>query len=82
MALWFLRGLRKGVVTTRYPQTVDPWARTLPTAPAFHPERLTVAVAERLAPDLPRRRDHTRGVGADHRSWALHRLRPLFRRGR
>ncbi len=53
MAPWFFRGLRKGVVTTRYPKIVDPWARTLRTAPAFHPERLTVALAERLAQICP-----------------------------
>lgn len=47
--LWFLRGLRRGVVTTRYPVEVDAWTSTLPTAPAFHSERLTPELADRLA---------------------------------
>ena len=38
MALWFLRGLRRGVVTTRYPATVDDWATPLPSSPAFRPD--------------------------------------------
>jgi ferredoxin len=53
MAVWFYRGLRKGVVTTRYPREVDPWTRNLPTAPAFHSRRLTGALADRLAEECP-----------------------------
>jgi hypothetical protein len=49
MALWFYRGLRKGIATTRYPKEVDPWTRDLPTPPAFHSRRLTGALAERIA---------------------------------
>jgi hypothetical protein len=55
MALWFLRGLRKGIVTTRYPAAVDPWTRTLPTPPAFHSKRLTGELAERLVQVCPSR---------------------------
>ena len=33
MALWFLRGVRRGVVTTRYPTEVDSWTAQLPTPP-------------------------------------------------
>ncbi len=53
MALWFYRGLRKGVVTTRYPKEVDPWTKTLPTPPAFHSLRLTSGLADLLAQECP-----------------------------
>jgi dissimilatory sulfite reductase (desulfoviridin) alpha/beta subunit len=53
MALWFLRGLRKGIVTTRYPAAVDPWASRLPTPPVFDPGRLTVGLADRLVAVCP-----------------------------
>jgi dissimilatory sulfite reductase (desulfoviridin) alpha/beta subunit len=53
MALWFLRGLRRGVVTTRYPASTDEWARALPTPPRFRPGELTVALADRLAEACP-----------------------------
>ena len=46
---WFLRGLRKGVVTTRYPAERDIWAAQLPTPPAFRSRLLTIELAERLA---------------------------------
>jgi ferredoxin-like protein FixX len=48
MASWFYRGLRRGIATTRYPKTVDAWARELPSPPAFHSNRLTAALADRL----------------------------------
>lgn len=41
MAWWFVRGLRRGVVTTRYPARPDPVAATFPSPPAFRPELLT-----------------------------------------
>src|SRR5437899_1056397 len=47
MPLWFVRGLRRGVVTTRYPGRPDPSAADLPTPPCFRPERLDRQVAER-----------------------------------
>ncbi len=53
MASWFTRGLRRGVVTTRYPAVLDDWATTLPSPPAFHSERLTVALADRLVDACP-----------------------------
>lgn len=53
MAFWFLRGLRKGVVTTRYPVEVDPWAVSLPTPPVFDPRRLTSALVDRLVEACP-----------------------------
>jgi dissimilatory sulfite reductase (desulfoviridin) alpha/beta subunit len=49
MPLWFVRGLRRGVVTTRYPARPDDSAALLPTPPSFRPQALTVAVADRLA---------------------------------
>ena len=60
--LWFLRGIRRGVVTTRYPAGRDPWAAQLPTPPSFRSDLLTSALAERLAAACPTgalRRDAT-----------------------
>ena len=63
MALWFLRGLRRGVVTTRYPKAVEDWASSLPTPPAFRPELLTPELVDRLVELCPapalRRDDET-----------------------
>ncbi|HTU85299.1 MAG TPA: hypothetical protein VMF57_06965 [Solirubrobacteraceae bacterium] len=53
MAFWFYRGLRRGIATTRYPKSIDPWARALPSAPAFHSARLTTQIADRLAQACP-----------------------------
>ena len=53
MAFWFYRGLRRGVVTSSYPRALDPWTRDLPTAPAFHSERMTDELADRLALACP-----------------------------
>jgi len=50
---WFLRGIRRGVVTTRYPARPEPSAAQLPTPPAFRSDRLTVELAERLAEACP-----------------------------
>jgi dissimilatory sulfite reductase (desulfoviridin) alpha/beta subunit len=46
--LWFLRGIRRGVVTTRYPRVRDAWAEQLPTPPAFRSDLLTADLAARL----------------------------------
>jgi hypothetical protein len=52
--LWFLRGLRRGIVTTRYPAgALDDWTRTLPSPPAFRPAALTGELADRLAAACP-----------------------------
>jgi dissimilatory sulfite reductase (desulfoviridin) alpha/beta subunit len=48
MTLWFFRGIRRGVVTTRYPAVVDSWAHDLPSPPAFDSHLLTEARADRL----------------------------------
>jgi ferredoxin-like protein FixX len=53
MTLWFLRGLRRGVVTTRYPARPDSSAASLPTPPAFRAEALDRALADRLAALCP-----------------------------
>jgi hypothetical protein len=55
MALWLLRGLRRRVVTTRYPARPDPSAALLPTPPAFDPRRLTPELADRLVRLCPSR---------------------------
>lgn len=63
MALWFLRGVWRGVVTTRYPATPpDPWLRTLHGPPTFRPTLLTTELADELADVCPNgalRRDGT-----------------------
>jgi len=52
--LWFLRGLRRGVVTTRYPAgPLEEWTASLPSAPAFHSELLTADLANRLQAACP-----------------------------
>jgi NAD-dependent dihydropyrimidine dehydrogenase PreA subunit len=53
MAFWFLRGLARHVVTTKYPAVVDPWTAALPTPPSFLPARLTDEVAGRLVEICP-----------------------------
>jgi ferredoxin len=53
MPLWFVRGLRRGVVTTGYPARPEPAAALLPTPPAFRPSALTREVAERLVGACP-----------------------------
>jgi formate hydrogenlyase subunit 6/NADH:ubiquinone oxidoreductase subunit I len=51
--LWFFRGIRRGVVTTRYPARPDESARFLPTPPAFRPWALTRSTAGRLEATCP-----------------------------
>ena len=53
MPLWFARGLRRGVVTTRYPARPDSSAAFLPTPPAFRPRQLTRETADRLVAVCP-----------------------------
>lgn len=56
MALWFLRGLRRGVVTTRYPaEPPEPWTATLPRPPMFRPGNLTLELASALVTECPSR---------------------------
>jgi ferredoxin len=53
MTLWFIRGLRRGVVTTRFPARPEESARFLPTPPAFRASALTRETADRLAATCP-----------------------------
>jgi hypothetical protein len=55
MPQWFIRGLRRGVVTTRYPARPDLCALMLPTPPAFRPGSLTPAAADALVQICPSR---------------------------
>ena len=62
MALWFLRGLRRGVVTSRYPDGTDTSATLLPSPPAFRPDLLTGALAQELVALCPSRALATDGM--------------------
>jgi len=53
MPLWFIRGLRRGVITTRYPARPDSSAAALPTPPAFRSGQLTRDVADRIVAVCP-----------------------------
>jgi formate hydrogenlyase subunit 6/NADH:ubiquinone oxidoreductase subunit I len=53
MPFWFARGLRRGVVTTRYPARSDGSSAFLPTPPAFRPRQLTRHTADRLVAVCP-----------------------------
>jgi hypothetical protein len=55
MPLWFARGLRRGIVTTRYPTRPDPSAADLPTPPAFRAQLLDADIADRLTRVCPSR---------------------------
>jgi formate hydrogenlyase subunit 6/NADH:ubiquinone oxidoreductase subunit I len=53
MPLWFTRGLRRGVVTTRYPVRPEGSAALLPTPPMFRPRRLTREKADLIVAVCP-----------------------------
>jgi ferredoxin len=53
MALWFLRGVRRGVVTTRYPAAPEPFSMLLATPPSFVAARLDRKRAQDLASACP-----------------------------
>jgi formate hydrogenlyase subunit 6/NADH:ubiquinone oxidoreductase subunit I len=53
MPLWFTRGLRRGVVTTRYPARPESSAALLPTPPAFRPRQLTRESADHIVAVCP-----------------------------
>jgi dissimilatory sulfite reductase (desulfoviridin) alpha/beta subunit len=53
MPFWFARGLRRGIVTTRYPARPDQSAAWLPTPPAFRPGQLTRQDADRMVAVCP-----------------------------
>ncbi len=50
MPQWFIRGLRRGIVTTRYPAHPDSSVSSLPSPPAFRSEALARPAHERAAP--------------------------------
>ena len=79
MAFWFYRGVRKGIATTRYPKTVDPWARGLPSAPGFHAARLTSPVGRPTRARVPGGCNCARGPRAGGRPRTLHRVWTLPR---
>lgn len=53
MLRWILRGLRTGIVTTRYPGRPEPIPSAFRGAPRVDASALTSAVAERLAAICP-----------------------------
>ena len=53
MPLWFARGIRRGIVTTRYPARPDSSAADLPTPPAFRAAAIDARLADRLASVCP-----------------------------
>lgn len=55
MTLWFLRGLLRGVVTTRYPTAPEPTTRLLPSPPSFRVDLLTEELADALVAVCPSR---------------------------
>ncbi len=55
MPQWFIRGLRRGVVTTRYPARPEPSARDLPGPPAFRAGALSRRAADALVQVCPSR---------------------------
>ncbi|HEY3957717.1 MAG TPA: hypothetical protein VGM53_30485 [Streptosporangiaceae bacterium] len=61
MAIWFLRGLRRGVVTTRYPARPDASAADLPTPPRFRADRIPGELAEQLTAVCPSQALHREG---------------------
>jgi formate hydrogenlyase subunit 6/NADH:ubiquinone oxidoreductase subunit I len=50
---WFLRGMRRGVVTTRYPAAPDASTERLPGPPSFRVDLIDNQLAERLAAACP-----------------------------
>jgi Ni,Fe-hydrogenase III small subunit len=52
-AQWFIRGLSRGIVTTRYPKMIDTWAKSLPSPPLFDIGRLTEEMPDRLSAACP-----------------------------
>ena len=77
MPLWFARGLRRGVVTTRYPASPDGSAATLPTPPAFRPRKLTRELVDVMISVCPGPALSRDGRHAGLRRRRLHRLRPV-----
>ncbi len=62
MPLWFARGIRRGIVTTRYPVRPDRSAVDLPTPPVFRAGAIDARLADRLAAVCPSRALHRDGA--------------------
>jgi dissimilatory sulfite reductase (desulfoviridin) alpha/beta subunit len=62
MPLWLARGIRRGIVTTRYPARPDSAAADLPTPPAFRAAAIDAALADRLAAVCPSQALHRDGA--------------------
>lgn len=55
MTTWFLRGLWRGVVTTRYPARPEPSVTALPSPPMFCAALLTAPLVDALVDVCPSR---------------------------
>lgn len=55
MTIWFWRGLRDGVVTTRYPAAPERSIEALPSPPVFRGDLLTPELVEKLVDVCPSR---------------------------
>lgn len=53
MTFWLLRGLRKGVVTTGYPDSIEPSTSDLPSPPTFDVDRLSDDLVDALIAVCP-----------------------------
>lgn len=53
MVFWFLRGVHRGVVTTRYPSRPEASTTDLPTPPRIRSDLLTAEIADRLVAACP-----------------------------
>lgn len=53
MAWWFIRGLRRGVVTTHYPFRPEPSVKKLATPPVFRADLLTEKIVDQLTERCP-----------------------------
>jgi formate hydrogenlyase subunit 6/NADH:ubiquinone oxidoreductase subunit I len=71
MPLWFVRGLRRGVVTTRYPARPDRSAAFLPTPPAFRPRQLTRETVDRIVAACPSGALRRQEKGNGQAGWVL-----------
>lgn len=53
MTLWFVRGILRRVVTTRYPARPEPSVQALSTPPTFRADLLTHELADQLVAVCP-----------------------------
>lgn len=55
MRFWFLSGIRRRIVTTRYPARPEPAVEQLPTPPVFRADLLTRSLVDELVEICPSR---------------------------